>query len=217
MTSQPIRQDRDQDSHARGTDRSPGLLLVISGPSGVGKTTIARRVQSGLDGVFSISATTRPKSNQEVQGRDYHFVTDRRFREMVDRGEFLEHAEVFGRYAYGTPAGPVEEQLAAGRLVVLDIDVQGALQIRRNRPDACMIFILPPSDEELLRRLRSRGRDDEEAVQRRFAEAKREIDLARSSGAYNAFVINELLEQAIEETIDLVRRRWAGCPPAEGD
>lgn len=194
-----------------------GLLLVISGPSGVGKTTIAHRVQSLLGGVFSISATTRPKSDQETEGRDYYFVTDRQFTEMVARGEFLEHAEVFGRYAYGTPARPVEEYLAAGRLVVLDIDVQGGVQIRRNRPDAFMIFVLPPSDEELLRRLRSRGRDEEEAVQRRFAEAKREIELARASGAYDAFVVNEILENAIEETLDLVRRRWSGGPSASGD
>ena len=216
MTSPPNHQDRDDESSNRNHPASPGLLLVISGPSGVGKTTIARRVQSRLKGVFSISATTRPKSNQETEGLDYHFVTKQQFQAMVQRGEFLEHAEVFGRYAYGTPAEPVEEHLAAGRLVVLDIDVQGGLQIRRNRPDAYMVFVLPPSDEELLRRLRTRGRDDESAVQRRFAEAKREIDLARSSGAYDAFVVNEVLETAIEETLDLVKQRWAGCPSTPG-
>ena len=216
MTSPPNHQDRDDESSNRNHPASPGLLLVISGPSGVGKTTIARRVQSRLKGVFSISATTRPKSNQEIEGLDYHFVTKHQFQAMVQRGEFLEHAEVFGRYAYGTPAEPVEEHLASGRLVVLDIDVQGGLQIRRNRPDAYMVFVLPPSDEELLRRLRTRGRDDEEAVQRRFAEAKREIDLARSSGAYDAFVVNEVLETAIEETLDLVKQRWAGCPSTPG-
>ncbi|UCD73833.1 MAG: guanylate kinase [Phycisphaerales bacterium] len=184
--------------------------MVVSGPSGAGKTTIAREVQDRLDGVFSISATTRPRSGQETDGRDYHFVTDEQFRAMIDRGEFLEYAEVFGRYGYGTPRRPVEEHLSAGCLVVLDIDVQGGLQIRNNRPDALLIFILPPSDEELLRRLRTRGRDDEEAVQRRFAEAKREIDLARSSGAYDAFVVNDELAEAIERTIDLVQRRRAG-------
>jgi guanylate kinase len=217
MTTPPGHSGCDHGSSSSSHLTRPGLLLVTSGPSGVGKTTIARRVQSELDGVFSVSATTRPKSDQETEGRDYFFVTERQFQAMVQRGEFLEHAEVFGQYAYGTPAKPVEEHLAAGRLVVLDIDVQGGLQIRHNRPDAFMIFILPPSDEELLRRLRTRGRDDESAVQRRFAEAKREIDLARSSGAYDAFVVNEILEDAIEEAVELVRRRWAGCPSVPGD
>jgi len=184
-----------------------GLLLVVSGPSGVGKTTIARRIQSRLDGVFSISATTRPRSDQEVDGRDYWFVDQDRFDELVARGELLEHATVFGKHSYGTPREPVEEHLAARHLVVLDIDVQGGLQVRRAMPEAFMMFILPPSEDELLHRLRGRGREDEAVIQRRFAEAKREIATARESGAYDEFVTNDDLERAIREAIDLVERR----------
>ena len=183
-----------------------GLLVVVSGPSGVGKTTIVRSLRDRLDGMLSTSATTRPRSPQETDGEDYFFMDEARFRAMIDAGEFIEHAQVFGRHFYGTPRGPVEQALAAGRLVILEIDVQGGLQVRRNFPAAFMVFIDAPSEDELLRRLRSRGRDDEEAIQRRFAEASHERRLARESGAYDAFIVNETLEQACDDTCDLVRR-----------
>jgi len=202
------------DSH----DPARGLLIVISGPSGVGKTTIAHAVRERFNGVFSISATTRPRSDQERDGVDYLFLDESRFRAMIEAGEFLEHARVFDRDSYGTPRRPVEEQLAAGRAVILDIDVQGAVQVRRARPDALLIFILPPSDAELLRRLRQRGRDSEEAMQRRFAEAQEEITYARSCAAYDAFVVNDDLAQATARTFTLVehcaRRRGVALPPS---
>jgi len=125
---------------------------------------------------------------------------------MIEAGQFIEHAQVFGRHLYGTPRGPVEEALGAGGLVILEIDVQGGLQVRRNFPAAFLVFIDAPNEDELLRRLRARGRDDEEAIQRRFAEAAGERRLARESGAYDAFIVNETLEQACDDACDLVRR-----------
>ena len=185
-------------------------MLVISGPSGSGKTTIARAVEQRRDGTFSISATTRPPSQTETGGCDYHFVDEPGFKALVAAGALLEHAHVFGRYWYGTPREPVQRHLAEGRLVILDIDVQGAVQVRQSMPDALLVFVLPPHDDELLRRLRARGRDDESAIQRRFAEACREIEVARSSGAFDAFIVNDELEQAITETCRLVDRRRSG-------
>jgi guanylate kinase len=187
-----------------------GLLVVISGPSGVGKTTIAHAVRERLGAVFSVSATTRPQSNQERDGVDYHFVSGEQFRSMIDAGALLEYAHVFGKHWYGTPRQPVDETLAAGRIVILDIDVQGALQIRRAMPEAFLIFILPPGDEELMRRLRGRGRDDQAAIQRRFEKARGEIALARSSGAYDAFVVNDDLPTAQNEACELITARLSG-------
>lgn len=195
------------------TDTDDGLLLVISGPSGVGKTTITRAVERAIPGaVFSVSATTRQKTAKDVEGVDYHFVTDAEFDRLVAEDELLEWAEVFGR-RYGTPRAWVAEQLRRGRLVILEIDVKGARQIKRRIPDAFGLFILPPSDDVLLQRLRARKRDTEDAIQRRFAEAQREIAEARDAGAYDAYVINDDLDRAIEEAVRIVRARMATQQP----
>jgi guanylate kinase len=186
------------------------LLLVISGPSGVGKTTITHEVERRLGGIFSVSVTTRPKTSADVEGRDYHFITEAEFARMRDAGELLESATVFGRHSYGTPRKPVMEHLGQRHLVILEIDVQGALQVKSSMPDAYMIFVLPPNDEELLRRLRARGRDSDEAMQRRFDEARREIAIARQSGQYDAFIVNDDLRSAIEQACTLVNRRRGG-------
>ena len=130
-------------------DHAPGLLAVISGPSGVGKTTIVHAVRERLGALFSVSATTRPKSAQERDGVDYLFLDEPRFKRMIEDDEFLEHAHVFGRHWYGTPRGPVDEALAEGKLVLLDIDVQGALQVRERAPDAFLAFVLPPDEDTL--------------------------------------------------------------------
>ena len=197
------------------SNRAPGLLAVFSGPSGVGKTTIVREVRDRLDGVFSISATTRPRTDQEREGEDYFFVTEAVFQEMIDGDELLEYAQVFGAHRYGTPRRPVEDALAAGKLVILEIDVQGALQVRASAPDAYMVFVLPPSEQTLLDRLRARGRDDEESIQRRFEEARKEIAMARGSSAYDAFVVNDSLPRAQDEACRLVLdRREARPEPA---
>ena len=188
-------------------DAAPGLLVMISGPSGVGKTTILHRVLGELDAVFSVSATTRAKTAREAEGVDYRFIDETAFQGMIDRGEFLEFAQVFGRNWYGTPSAPVDEAIAAGRTVVLDIDVHGARQVREKRPHVFGIFILPPSEDELHRRLAGRGREDAEAIERRFAEAKREIAAAKAPGLYDAFVENDDLDRAVAETLALIRTR----------
>jgi len=182
-----------------------GMLLIISGPSGVGKTTITRAIErSELGSVFSVSVTTRPKTREDCDGVDYRFVTDAEFDAMVERDELLEHANVFG-HKYGTPRAWVQQHLDQGRLVILEIDVQGATQVKAKLPDAYAIFVLPPSEASLLERLRARKREDEAAIQRRFAEAKREMEQARSGGVYDAFVVNSDRERAIDEVRDLVR------------
>lgn len=202
-------------THRLPTDTGDGLLLIISGPSGVGKTTVTRGVERTIgDAVFSVSWTTRAKTDKDVEGVDYHFVDDAAFEEARARGEFLETAGVYGK-KYGTPRGPVEEQLRRGRLVILEIDVQGAVQVKRQMPRAFSVFILPPSEAELFQRLRDRKREDESAIARRFAAAQREIEHARASGVYDHFLVNADLDRTIDEACRLVSderaRRRAGA------
>ncbi len=173
-----------------------GKLVVVSGPSGVGKTTIVREVARRTGAAFSVSVTTRPRRQDETDGDDYRFVDLARFEEMIARDELLEWAEVFGQY-YGTPAGPVRRAIEAGRTVLLDIDVQGGRQVAEKMPEATFVLIVPPSEAELARRLRVRGSEDEEALADRLAKAGAEIDTARSCGAYNHTVVNDDLETAI--------------------
>lgn len=181
-----------------------GLLVVISGPSGVGKTTIVHRVKDAFNATFSVSATTRPQCSSEIDGRDYFFVTSDEFNTKAQNNEFLEHAEVFGCHKYGTLREPVNTCLSSGNIVLLDIDVQGGMQIRDNMPESVRIFILPPSEQELLRRLEDRGREDKDAIARRFQEAKSEIKLAQESGAYEYFIVNDNLELAIAEITSII-------------
>lgn len=192
--------------------KQPGLLLVISGPSGVGKTTITHEVERQLRGVFSISVTSRPQTAADRDGVDYHFVTADAFIEKRDAGQLLEWADVFGNY-YGTPREPVEQAMKQGRLVILEIDVQGAIQIKANMPDAFAVFIEPPSEEVLLGRLRKRQRESEEIIQKRFSKAKLEIAKAHECGVYDEFIVNDDLELAIDHVVTAVTQARASRSP----
>ena len=142
------------------TDSKPsakGLLLVLSGPSGAGETTITHAVERRFGGVFSVSATTRPRGPGEIEGKDYFFISQEEFSRWVEERRFLEYAQVFGRNWYGTPREPVEAQLAQGRLVILDIDVQGAMQVKRAMPEALMVFLTAPNEVQARERLVQRG------------------------------------------------------------
>jgi guanylate kinase len=200
------------------TDTEDGLLLIISGPSGVGKTTVTRGVERSIQGaVFSVSATTRAKTPADVEGVDYRFVTDEEFERMRLAGEFLECAGIYGK-KYGTPRAWVDEQLRRGRLVILEIDVQGGIQVKQAIPDAFGIYILPPSEAALLERLRARRREPEDVIQKRFAQAQREIAAARACGVYTVFLTNDDLDATIRRATDLVlaeraRRRSGGPGP----
>lgn len=184
------------------TKKKKGKVVVVSGPSGVGKSTICKEIVERLDNVYlSVSMTTRPKSETEVDGRDYWFVSEKQFRERIDKGMFLEHARVFGHF-YGTPKDKVAEALDEGKIVILEIDVQGARQTKRVFPDTVMIFILPPSAKTLAERLNHRGRDTADAAEIRLNGASDEIAAAWQD--YKHMVINEDLEQAVSECVQII-------------
>ncbi len=173
-----------------------GLLIVLSAPSGCGKSTIVQGLLERREGLkFSVSATTRAPREGEVDGRDYFFISHEKFAEMVENGEFLEHAR-YVENRYGTPRAPVERELAAGNDVLLDIEVQGALQVREQCPDALMVFLLPPSFEELEKRLILRGKDSPEVIKRRLEVARRECLEAEK---YDYRIVNDEIERAVSE------------------
>jgi guanylate kinase len=182
-----------------------GLLVIVSGPSGVGKSTIVNAMVDRLNAVLSLSMTTRPMGPTDIDGEHYVFVNEKSFRDLVKLGQMLEYAQVYDNL-YGTPAEPVEEALAAGETVILEIDVQGANQVKQRMPDAVGILIEPPSDEVLLDRLRARKREDEQTIQKRFGRARDEIQLARDLGIYKYTVINDQLDTAIDQAVTYVRQ-----------
>lgn len=193
-------------THGRESGAGPdrGLLLVLSGPSGVGKTTITRVVRERIaDAVFSISATTRPRTSSEAEGVDYFFLTGDEFKARIAADAFLEYANYAGHW-YGTLRDQVERALAEGKLIMLDIDVQGARQVRERMPEMLGVFIMPPSEAELLERLRHRRREDEAAIQKRFAQAQREIAEAQEAGLYDALIVNDDLDRAVGEVMALI-------------
>jgi len=202
-----MNQQNNEPSKSNKTDleaQKKGKVVIISGPSGVGKSTICRQVVQRLDDVYlSVSVTTRPKGPTEVDGQDYWFVSRQQFQQQIDKGLLLEYAEVFGNF-YGTPEDKVDEALKAGRTVVLEIDVQGAKQVRAVYPDAVMIFILPPSQKELAKRMNSRKREEQQATEERLDGASGEI--AAAWQYYKYMVINDDLEQAVSEVVEIIEK-----------
>lgn len=183
-----------------------GRLFVIAAPSGAGKTSLVRSAMQGDPALsFSVSHTTRPPRPNEVDGRDYHFVTPQEFERMARCGAFLEHAEVFGN-RYGTGRAATEAALAQGRGVILDIDYQGARQVRAQMPDVVDIFILPPSKATLERRLRDRRTDSAEAIARRLADSVNEIS---HWSEFRYVVVNEDFEHALQDLTAIMAGRGA--------
>jgi guanylate kinase len=194
------------------TTSPPGLLVVVAGPSGVGKGTVHAELRRRLpDAVLSVSATTRPPRPGEVDGVDYAFVDRPTFEAMAAAGELLEWAEYAGNL-YGTPRGPAAAAIARGEVVLLDIEVQGALQVKGADPDALLVFLLPPNFAELERRLRGRGTEDEATVARRLEVAREEI---AGSDAFDLQVVNDRLDDCVDEVLAAiaVARRAAEEPP----
>ncbi len=179
-----------------------GNLLIISGPSGAGKgTLVARLLQAVPDTWVSVSATTRPPRTGEVEGQHYFFMTEEQFTQSVAQQGFLEWACVHGNY-YGTPRASVEDHIAQGHQVILEIDVQGAFQIKEQMPEAKLIFIEPPSLAELEARLRNRNTDSEEVIQKRIEGARLEL---LEKMKYDIVLVNDNLDEASEKLIDIVK------------
>ncbi|MDL2235480.1 guanylate kinase [Christensenellaceae bacterium OttesenSCG-928-L17] len=172
-----------------------GLLIVLSGPSGVGKGTVCKRLLEANENItYSVSATTRPRRPGEVEGSHYFFMQENEFLQMARNKEFLEYTRVFGEYSYGTPRKYVMDQLQAGRDVILEIDVQGGLQVKETYPDAVLIFVAPPSMDELKRRLVDRGTEDPESIRLRTETAYGEMQCI---SFYDYVVINDAVENAL--------------------
>lgn len=185
----------------RMSEQKTGKLIIISGPSGAGKGTIVEQLLKDGSYELSISCTTRKPRGQEREGVNYFFKTPEQFRKMIDENAFLEYADVFG-CCYGTPKEYVLNKLSQGKNVILEIDVQGAVQVKENYPQAMMIFILPPSEEILLERLRGRGTETEEQIAKRFGKAKAEMAYA---DRYGYKVVNDDLMTAVEEIRSIIQ------------
>lgn len=175
---------------------SEPLVLIVSGPSGSGKSTLVEKILELPGTMLSVSCTTRRPRNTESEGKWYNFVTEAEFQQMVAAGDFLEYAQVFGKNWYGTPRKGVEQALSLGKDLVLEIDVQGALQVKQKLPGAVAIFILPPSRQELERRIRARGQDSEDEIRRRLQRAHNEM---LSYSSYDFAVVNDDIVRAARE------------------
>ncbi|MBI4456983.1 MAG: guanylate kinase [Acidobacteria bacterium] len=177
------------------SESSWGDLFVISAPSGSGKTSLAKRILAELDAIsFSISFTTRPPRGEEKPGREYHFVDEKQFRQMIAESRFLEWENVYGNYLYGTAEAPVNEALARNEDVLLDVDVKGARKVKTCRPEAILVFVMPPSYHELERRLRQRGLDSETQILSRLRIAGEEI---KDYKMYDYLIVNRDIDESV--------------------
>ena len=178
-------------------------LVVLAGPTAVGKGTVAAYVRGHFPEVWlSVSMTTRKPRPREIDGKHYHFVDDAQFERMREAGEFLEWAVVHGRAKYGTPRAPVDEALAAGRLALLEIDLQGARQVREKIPESLFVFLAPPSWEELVRRLVHRGTESQAEREARLSTARRELAAQKE---FDVTIVNDNVQRASEELVSLIR------------
>ncbi len=184
-----------------------GLLVVLSGPSGVGKGTVRKALfnKKGHNLVYSVSMTTRPPREGEVDGVDYYFVSKEEFLKRIKNDQFLEWAEFVGNY-YGTPKDKIEEQLQEGHEVVLEIEVNGALQVRNKMPEAVFIFLVPPGKQALFDRLKQRGTEDDALIEERIEKAKREFLLAHK---YDYIVVNDDYDNAADRVLAIIRAEHA--------
>jgi guanylate kinase len=176
--------------------QAPPLVLIVSGPSGSGKSTLVEKILEVPGTLLSVSCTTRSPRKTESDGKWYNFVTEGEFQQRVERGEFLEYAQVFGKNWYGTPRKWLEKAQAEKKDLVLEIDVQGALQVKQKLPGAVAVFVLPPSRAELERRIRARGQDSEDEIHRRLERARQEM---LNYSSYDFAIINDDLERAGRE------------------
>ncbi|MCX7695560.1 MAG: guanylate kinase [Caloramator sp.] len=181
--------------------KNKGLLIVISGPSGAGKGTICRALLEKHPEIkLSVSCTTRSPRQNEVEGINYYFISKDKFKEMIDKDEFLEYAEVYDNY-YGTPRKNVERILNEGNDIILEIDIQGALKVKEKYPEGVFVFIMPPSMEELKNRIKKRGSETEESLLKRFKSAFQEINYVAN---YNYVIVNDVVEDAVKRLESII-------------
>jgi guanylate kinase len=193
---------RDFLMRREGGTRTPSRLVVLAGPTAVGKGTVSRYIRENYPGVtLSISATTRPPRVGEIEGEHYYFVSDAQFDDMIERGEFLEYATVHNAYRYGTPRPPIDAALASGHSVLLEIDLQGARAVRAAMPEALLVFLLPPTWDELVRRLVGRGTEETVEQARRLATARVEL---QAQDEFDVKVVNQDVGQAAREVVELL-------------
>lgn len=183
-----------------------GKIVVISGPSGVGKSTICHRLCARLPGEFSVSVTTRPRRANEAGARDYHYISRDEFIHMRDEGKLLEWAEVYGQM-YGTPLEPVEQAVESGRTIILEIDIQGCIQVRGKVPAARTFFLLPPTPDEQRRRIEGRATDPTDVIRERLSKADGEIRYASESACYDEFIVNDDLDGTVEKIFSKIKGR----------